>query len=670
MRLVNDQLYSREALSEVPFKDRFRREMPKDTKMSVYSTETSSVKTNRVYESKSSCPSCEGLHDLDRCSDYLKLDVKERSKFLYVKRLCYARYKPTSPTHVSKSCNQRRTCNICAGSHPTGLHGFKFAKRSENDETKRDDVVCNLTFLDAQVISLSVIPVKLGVKGGNQELVVYAMLDNCSQGTFIHEDILDALKMKGVETTITVKTMTGEDTEGSVCLDNLTVSGLGPAERETISLPKTYCRRGLPIQRDDIPTPHILRHWPHLREIMKDVHKEDSEIPIGLLIGANCPLALEPHEIIPSQDGGPYAFRSCLGWCISGPIIKCVENGKAVRCNRITVTDAGSAKIADHHCVVEDTVKDVTTNEMLKKMYHTDFSETKLDDGKLDFPQEDKKFLKMMKEQSIKADGHYVLPLPFRNPNVYMPNNKEQAMKRAVWTKRRLQKDPKFYSDYVKFMTDIISKGYAKQVEENCDIPGKQWYIPHHGVYHPKKPEKIRVVFDCSTQYKGSCLNKELLQGPDLTNQLVGVLLRFRKELIAFTGDIGAMFYQVRVPEDQRSYLRFLWWPERNLEAEPIDYEMCVHLFGGISSPSCSNFALRRTADDLEEEFGREAAMTLKRNFYVDEMLKSKECSSSSIALISNICKMCASGGFNLIKLPLTIKKCWNLFHKKKDQKK
>eukprot|EP00112_Aurelia_sp_Birch-Aquarium-sp1_P014426 Seg3112.1 transcript_id=Seg3112.1/GoldUCD/mRNA.D3Y31 product="hypothetical protein" protein_id=Seg3112.1/GoldUCD/D3Y31 len=366
MRLVNDPLYSRGALSEVqsPFKDRFRREMPKDTKMSVYSTEMSSAETNRVYESKSSCPSCEGLHDLDRCSDYLKLDVKERSKFLYVKRLCYACNKPTSPTHVSKSCNQRRTCNICAVSHPTGLHGFKFAKRSESNETKRDDVVCNLTFLDAQVISLSVIPVKLGVKGGNQELVVYAMLDNCSQGTFIHEDILDVLKVKGVKTTVTVKTMTGEDTEGSVCLDNLTVSGLGPADRETISLPKTYSRRGLPIQRDDIPTPDKLRHWPHLREIMKGVHKEDSEIPIGLLIGANCPLALEPHEIIPSQDGGPYAFRSCLGWCISGPIIKCAENGKAVRCNRITVTDAGSAKIADHHFVVEDTVKDVTTNEL------------------------------------------------------------------------------------------------------------------------------------------------------------------------------------------------------------------------------------------------------------------------------------------------------------------
>eukprot|EP00794_Sanderia_malayensis_P019358 gene19358-21278_t len=138
-RLGNDPLYSREALSEVQnsFKDRFRREMAKDTKMSVYSTDYSSTETDRVYEPKSSCPSCEGLHDLDKCPDYLKLDVKERSKFLYENKLCYACYKPTSPTHVSKSCRQQRTCNICTESHPTGLHGFKFTKRSKYVDTKQ-----------------------------------------------------------------------------------------------------------------------------------------------------------------------------------------------------------------------------------------------------------------------------------------------------------------------------------------------------------------------------------------------------------------------------------------------------------------------------------------------------------------------------------------------------
>ena len=39
---------------------------------------------------------------------------------------------------------------------------------------------------------------------------------------------------------------------------------------------------------------------------------------------------------------------------------------------------------------------------------------------------------------------------------------------------------------------------------------GKCWYIPHHGVYNENKPNKIRIVFDSSTEYQGRSLNNEL----------------------------------------------------------------------------------------------------------------------------------------------------------------
>ena len=74
-------------------------------------------------------------------------------------------------------------------------------------------------------------------------------------------------------------------------------------------------------------------------------------------------------------------------------------------------------------------------------------------------------------------------------------------------------------------------------------------------MYHPNKPGKIRVVFDLSAEHHGISINKELLSGPDLTNQIVGVLLRFREEPIAVTGDIEATFHQVKVIEQQINYL-------------------------------------------------------------------------------------------------------------------
>ena len=68
----------------------------------------------------------------------------------------------------------------------------------------------------------------------------------------------------------------------------------------------------------------------------------------------------------------------------------------------------------------------------------------------------------------------------------------------------------------------------------------------------------LRIVIDCSSQYKGNSINQNVLSGPDLTNQLIGVLHRFRLEPVAFMADIQAMYYQVKGPESRRSYVRYL----------------------------------------------------------------------------------------------------------------
>ena len=168
-------------------------------------------------------------------------------------------------------------------------------------------------------------------------------------------------------------------------------------------------------------------------------------------------------------------------------------------------------------------------------------------------------------------------------------------MSRLMKLKRRLTSDDQFRKDYNSFMQDIISSGYAERVPvDEASTKSKQvWYIPHHGVYHKKKPGKIRVVFDCSAVCDGQSLNQQLLQGPDLTNNLTGVLCRFRQERIAFMCDIQAMFHQVKVDVEHRNLLRFLWWDDPEMKRDPVEFRMTVHLFGATSSPGCANFALK-----------------------------------------------------------------------------
>ena len=62
--------------------------------------------------------------------------------------------------------------------------------------------------------------------------------------------------------------------------------------------------------------------------------------------------------------------------------------------------------------------------------------------------------------------------------------------------------------------------------------------------------------------------------------------MRFRTEEVAFMGDIEAMFYQVKVPDSQKSFLGYLWWNNYDMNGELVDFEMSVHVFGGDVPPN------------------------------------------------------------------------------------
>lgn len=184
----------------------------------------------------------------------------------------------------------------------------------------------------------------------------------------------------------------------------------------------------------------------------------------------------------------------------------------------------------------------------------------------------------------------------------------------------------------------MIKSGYA---ERSPVTNGKKWYIPHHGVYVPKKPDKIRVVFDCSAEFHGQSLIRNLLQGSDLTNTLRGVLSRFRQDSVAFICDVEAMVHQVIVNEEHRDFLHFLWWNNGNTRKEPLEYRMTLHLFGATSSPGCANLGLKSAAEDNVENIGEEAANFLKNDFYVDDGLKSVKTVEKAASLIKSSTEMC-----------------------------
>ena len=208
---------------------------------------------------------------------------------------------------------------------------------------------------------------------------------------------------------------------------------------------------------------------------------------------------------------------------------------------------------------------------------------------------EDKRALHVMEESVKLVDGHFQVALPWRKDPPGIPNNKPMAEKRLRSLQNRLEKDGELLEKYTNTMQDYISKGYAEKVpkEELEKDEGTAWYLPHHPVTHRLKPNKVRIVFDCAAKFRDVFLNQQLLQGPDLTNSLLGVLMRFRQQPIAIVADIEAMFYQVSVEPKDCDAFRFLWWKNNDPQETPTEYRMSKHVFGATSSPS---FCLKKTA--------------------------------------------------------------------------
>ena len=87
--------------------------------------------------------------------------------------------------------------------------------------------------------------------------------------------------------------------------------------------------------------------------------------------------SLRTMQVIASESGGPYVYRTRLGWCIVGPIMN-GDKKDSISCHRVTVRDASTSQLASHHFLIKDSIKDITLQEMFKMMYKIDFSEPDL----------------------------------------------------------------------------------------------------------------------------------------------------------------------------------------------------------------------------------------------------------------------------------------------------
>ena len=561
------------------------------------------------------CVVCCEDHYLPFCDRFIRMPLNDRLKIAKDENLCFNCLRKG---HGHSDCPKESFCKQdgCHVKHSKFLHRDTVKKTT----TESSQAMSCSYSQSKNGICLQVVPCL--VKGkGSHPCQVYALLDQCSNVSLCTDALILKLGIQGKPSAIDVSTVSGflhSETKEVV----LTARDMDC--NVNLNLNKVYSVAKLPFTPESIPLENDLKRWPHLKDLrFPSVPVEE----ISLLIGADNPAAFKVLDTREGSDGEPYAVRYPLGWTVIGPL---------------------SANDQHHKGFTAHFIQAATVEEDMSKLWNPDFGD--LPTVKRAMSLEDEKALKLMQNTAyLDEDNHWNIRLPWRNDPPDLPNNRTQAESRFKHLQKKFDSDVAFRDQYTEKMNTYLSSGFAVKASDDPKTHVPKWYLPHHAVHHPRK-RKIRVVFDCSAKYNQSSLNQELLQGPDLMNNLVGVILRFRQERVAIAADIEGMFHQVRVHECDRNALRFLWFEDGKTSKDVIEYQMAVHLFGATSSPSVCCFALKETANIQKTNSSSSAVNTIHNNFYMDDLLKSTATIDQASALASELTDVLKKGGFRLTK--------------------
>ena len=147
---------------------------------------------------------------------------------------------------------------------------------------------------------------------------------------------------------------------------------------------------------------------------------------------------------------------------------------------------------------------------------------------------------------------------------------------------KRLTKDEKRASLYQQQINDMLQRGVARKLSdlEIENYNGPTFYISHHEVMKPQSESTpCRIVFNSSARFGKYTLNDYWAKGPDIMNNQLGIMIRFREERVAIMGDLKKMYHSIKISEIDQHVHRFLW-RDFDVYRDPDTYIMTTVSFG------------------------------------------------------------------------------------------
>ena len=415
---------------------------------------------------RSPCVVCKDNHRLFFCDQFKKMNVSDRIAVVKRYKLCV---NCLLSNHDVADCRKDSRCTVpgCGLKHTKFIHVNENRSRGHS-ETSQQNVVSNQVKVKGEnEVHLPVVSVIV-----NDTFPTYALLDTGSTNTFCTKDLVQELNVKGLTVSYNLNTLSCVNQQQQSTVVSLKL--MSQDGSHSLSLSNVFVVDNIPVRSQNIDK----AVYPYLQGIPV----VNGVSHVSLLIGQDNSEALVPLEVKRGKKGDPFAVRTMFGWSLNGPA---------------SIDRSVGKNVINHFIAAESIEKKV---ERLWELEKND----SIDD--VAWSQDDTKVIQFWDEMIDFKDGHYVLPIPWKD-DVSFPNNFNVAVVRLKSLHANLMKKDLFQR-YDAEIVKLLQNGFAEKVpvDLNVDLSSKVWYLPHHAVLSDKKPDKLRCAWFSIVQqnFKGS----------------------------------------------------------------------------------------------------------------------------------------------------------------------